>query len=69
MYNLSDFQLRASKLSAAADAKGGRDVIQRDLDRLEKSVHVKIMRCNIVKGKLLHLSHAIPNISTDWEKN
>jgi len=44
-----------TKLSGAVDMLEGRDAIQRDPDKLEKGVCVKLMRFNKAKSKDLHL--------------
>ena len=44
-----------TKLSGVVDAMEGREVIQRDLNRLGRWAWVNLMRFNTAKCKVLHL--------------
>ncbi|GAB0179553.1 cAMP-dependent protein kinase inhibitor alpha [Grus japonensis] len=62
-----------TKLSGAADMFEGRDTIQRNLDRLEELAHVRIMKFNKTKCKVLHLSQGNHQfqyrVGNEWIEN
>ncbi|PKU42608.1 rna-directed dna polymerase from mobile element jockey-like [Limosa lapponica baueri] len=49
-----------TKLCGAVDMPEGQDVIQRDLDRLEKWASVHLMRFNYAKCRVLHVDQGNP---------
>ncbi|GAB0175989.1 cAMP-dependent protein kinase inhibitor alpha [Grus japonensis] len=49
-----------TKLCGVVDILEGRDAIQRDLDRLERWVHVNLMKFNKAKCKVLHMGRDNP---------
>ncbi|KAK4825541.1 hypothetical protein QYF61_000118 [Mycteria americana] len=49
-----------TKLSGAVDSLGGRDGIQRDLDRLEECAHANLIKFNKAKCKVQHLDQGNP---------
>ena len=55
-----------TNLNGAADKIEGRDAIQKDLDKIKKWTHMKLMRFSKAKCKDLG---AIPAMCTHWEKN
>ena len=49
-----------TKLCGAVDTLEGRDVIQRDLDRLERWARANLMKFNKAKCKVLHVDQGKP---------
>ena len=49
-----------TKLCGEVDTLEGREVIQRDLDRLERWAHANLMECNKAKYKVLHMGRGNP---------
>lgn len=50
-----------TKPSGAVDTIEGRDFIQRELENLEKWIHVNLMRLSKAKFKVLHLGWGYPS--------
>lgn len=51
---------RNTKLCDAADMTEIRDALQSDLDRLEKRIHMSLVKFNKVKCNVLHLDQGNP---------
>lgn len=54
-FRRAKFQLSIPQLSGVVDTLEGRDVIHRDLERLEKQAHVNLPRFSKMKCKILHV--------------
>jgi len=55
-----------TKLTGVADATEGQDVIQRDLDKLERWACVNLMKVTKAKCKVLSLGRGNASINTGW---
>ncbi|PKU42143.1 rna-directed dna polymerase from mobile element jockey-like [Limosa lapponica baueri] len=57
-----------TKLCGAVDTLEVRDVIQRNLDRLERWAHANLMKFNKAKCKVLHVGRANPKYKYRLER-